>query len=119
MRVRRAGEPEVPRWRRSGQRTTTVAPRDTCRIAHSCRATPPSLAKRAVTQHPLSEDAVSDFELALHHTATVTRRKVAEIDVASARALLFWLSNSSFSSRCKSAARPLSSAAANAFIVGP
>jgi hypothetical protein len=50
-------------------------------------------------------------------TATVTRKKVAGMEVASL--LLFWLLNSSSNSFCRSAARPLFSAASNAFMVGP
>jgi hypothetical protein len=52
-------------------------------------------------------------------SATVTRKKVAGMDVASLRGLWFWRLNSSSSSFCKSAARPFFSAASKAFMVGP
>src|SRR5262249_26773270 len=52
-------------------------------------------------------------------TDTVTRKKVAGIDVAPGRVLLFWRLNKSSSSFCRSAARPFFSAASKAFIVGP
>jgi hypothetical protein len=52
-------------------------------------------------------------------SATVTRKKVAGMDVASWRGLWFWRLNSSSSSFCKSAARPFFSAASKAFMVGP
>src|SRR5438067_2412698 len=55
----------------------------------------------------------------LVQTSTVTRRKVAGIDVASLFGLWFWLSNRSPSSFWRSAARPFFSAASKAFIVGP
>src|SRR5262249_23004440 len=55
----------------------------------------------------------------LIQTTTVTRKKVAGMEVASLLELLFWLSNRASSSFCSSAARPFFSAAANAFIVGP
>ena len=51
--------------------------------------------------------------------ATVTRRKVAGIEVAPFCGLWFWLANRSSSSFCSSSARPFFSAAANAFMVGP
>jgi hypothetical protein len=54
-----------------------------------------------------------------HQRATVTRRKVAGMEVASLLGLLFWLLNSSSSSFCRSADRPFSSAASKAFMVGP
>src|SRR4030095_9202162 len=50
-------------------------------------------------------------------TLTVTRRKVAGMEVAAC--LLFWLLNSSSNSSCNSAALPFFSAASNAFMVGP
>src|SRR5262249_61031476 len=50
-------------------------------------------------------------------TTTVTRRKVAGIEVS--LRLLFWLLNSSSNSFCSSAAQPFFSAASNAFMVGP
>ena len=52
-------------------------------------------------------------------SATVTRKKVAGMEVTSLRALLFWLSNRTSSSFCRSPARPFFSAASNAFMVGP
>ena len=52
-------------------------------------------------------------------TATVTRRKVAGMEVAFLLGLLFWLLNRASSSFCRSAARPFFSAASNAFMVGP
>ena len=52
-------------------------------------------------------------------SATVTRKKVAGMDVASSLRLLFWLLNRTSSSFCRSAARPFFSAASNAFMVGP
>src|SRR6266481_6473183 len=51
-------------------------------------------------------------------SATVTRKKVAGMDVASLRGLWFWRLNSSSNSFCKSAARPFFSAASNAVMVG-
>ena len=70
---------------------------------------------------------VQDQELTLvfysgvlgNYTQTVTRKKVAGMDVASLRGLLFWLLNRTSSSFCKSPARPFFSAASNAFMVGP
>ena len=50
---------------------------------------------------------------------TVTRKKVAGMEVVSLRGLLFWLLNRTSSSFCKSPARPFFSAASNAFMVGP
>src|SRR5215468_4268342 len=50
---------------------------------------------------------------------TVTRRKVAGIDVASLTVLVFWRSKRASSSCCSSVDLPFCSAAANAFIVGP
>ncbi len=55
----------------------------------------------------------------LFQSATVTRKKVAGMEVASLLGLLFWLANNSSSSLCRSAARPFFSAASNAFMVGP
>src|SRR5215813_10728105 len=52
-------------------------------------------------------------------TVTVTRRKVAGIDVASLTLLVFWRSKRASSSCCSSIDLPFCSAAANAFIVGP
>jgi len=43
---------------------------------------------------------------ALFQTATVTRRNVAGMEVASLRELLFWLLNRASNSFCRSAARP-------------
>src|ERR1700730_17743035 len=42
----------------------------------------------------------------LFQSATVARRKVAGMEVASLLGLLFWLANNSSSSLCRSAARP-------------
>src|SRR5690349_10656578 len=53
----------------------------------------------------------------LLQTATVTRRKVAGIDVTTLP--LFCLLKSSSCSFCRSAARPFFSAASKAFMVGP
>ncbi len=53
------------------------------------------------------------------YRVTVTRKNVAEMDVACSLPLVFWLLNSASNSCCRSAARPLFSAASNAFIVGP
>src|SRR5438034_53717 len=55
----------------------------------------------------------------LLQSATVTRKKVAGMEVASLPELLFWLANNSSRSLCRSAARPFFSAASNAFMVGP
>lgn len=52
-------------------------------------------------------------------SATVTRKKVAGIEVASLVGLLFCSWNRTSSSFCNSAARPSFSAASNAFMVGP
>ena len=52
-------------------------------------------------------------------SATVTRRKVAGMEVASLSGLLFWLLNRASNSFCRSVARPSFSAASNAFMVGP
>src|SRR5688572_3059657 len=51
------------------------------------------------------------------HAETVTRRNVAEMEVASG--LVFWLLNRASSSCCRSVARPFFSAASKAFMVGP
>ena len=53
------------------------------------------------------------------YAQTVTRKKVAGMEVASLRGLLFWLLNRASSSFCRSPARPFFSAASNAFMVGP
>jgi hypothetical protein len=50
-------------------------------------------------------------------TLNVTLRKVAAIEVLSL--LVFWATNSSYSSFCSPAARPLFAAASKAFMVGP
>ena len=50
---------------------------------------------------------------------TVTRRKVAGMEVDSLLGLLFWLLKSASRSPCSSSARPFFSAAAKAFMVGP
>src|SRR5260370_29730794 len=55
----------------------------------------------------------------LFQSVTVTRKKVAGMDVVSLFGLLFWLANNSSSSLCRAAARPFFSAASNAFMVGP
>jgi hypothetical protein len=52
-------------------------------------------------------------------TETVTRRNVAGIDVTSGSGLVFCSLNRASSSFCRSAARPLASAASKAFMVGP
>src|SRR3954453_22328174 len=52
-------------------------------------------------------------------SATVTRKNVAGMDVASLCKLWFWQLNSSSRSSCKSAERPFFSAASKAIIVGP
>lgn len=52
-------------------------------------------------------------------TFTVTWRNVAGMEVASALGLVFWVVNRSASSLCRSPVRPLASAAAKAFMVGP
>jgi hypothetical protein len=57
--------------------------------------------------------------MAANQTAIITRRKVAGMEVASLLGLLFWLLNRASNSFCRSAARPLFSAASNAFMVGP
>ncbi len=75
------------------------------RLSHSTRLRVPDL------------EIVEDRSLV--HTSTVTRRKVAGMDVVFLSGLWFWLVNRSSSSRCKSAVRPFFSAASNAFIVGP
>lgn len=54
-----------------------------------------------------------------NYTETVTRKKVAGMDVVSFLGLLFWLLNRTSSSFCKSPARPFFSVASNAFMVGP
>jgi len=59
------------------------------------------------------------FPLHPSHTATVTRRKVAGMEVASSLGLAFWLLKRASSSACRSASRPLAAAASNAFMVGP
>src|SRR5687768_7297383 len=51
------------------------------------------------------------------YAETVTRRKVAGMDVAFG--LVFWLLNSASSSVCRSVARQFFSAASKAFMVGP
>jgi hypothetical protein len=54
-----------------------------------------------------------------NYAQTVTRKKVAGMEVVSLFGLLFWLLNRTSSSFCKSPARPFFSAASNAFMVGP
>ena len=66
--------------------------------ASSCDMTPPSCPVQRVT---------------------VTRKKVAGMDVVSSCELLFWPLNRFSSSFCRSLARPFFSAASNAFMVGP
>ncbi|MDQ1433851.1 MAG: phosphatidylinositol-3-phosphatase, partial [Actinomycetota bacterium] len=68
---------------------------------------------RPDTSHPALGGEISG------QTSTVTRRKVAVIDVVSSFALWFCSLNRAASSRCRSSARPFISAASNAFIVGP
>ena len=63
--------------------------------------------------------AVGRYVAEALQTATVTFRKVAEINVAPLSELLFSRSNSASSSRWRSADLPFCSAAANALIVGP
>ncbi len=53
------------------------------------------------------------------HTATVTRRKVAGMEVASSFWLAFWPLKRASSSACSSASRPSAAAASKAFMVGP
>ncbi len=53
------------------------------------------------------------------YTATVTRRKVAGMEVASSLGLAFWLLKRVSNSACSSASRPSAAAASNAFMVGP
>jgi len=70
------------------------------------------------------ESSLRDFQqdqlvCFVFQSATITRKKVAGIEVASLLGLLFWLANNSSNSRCRSAARPFFSAASNAFMVGP
>jgi hypothetical protein len=48
-------------------------------------------------------------------TATVTRRKVAEIEVASSLGIAFWALKRASNSYCRSASRPFAAAASNAF----
>ena len=54
-----------------------------------------------------------------NYAQTVTRKKVAGMEVESLLELLFWLLKSTSSSFCKSPARPFFSAASKAFMVGP
>ena len=74
---------------------------------------------------PMREDKMSLGSLANQalglsaQSATVTRKKVAGMEVASLFGLLFWLLNRASSSFCRSAARPFFSAASNAPMVGP
>lgn len=53
------------------------------------------------------------------HTETVTRKNVAGMEVMSLRELLFCALTRSSSCLCRSAMRPLFSAASKAFMVGP
>jgi len=80
---------------------------------------PRILHERFGSRHGLQWDPRQDCCLRLLQTATVTRKKVAGMEVASLLGLLFWLANNSSSSLCRSAARPFFSAASNAFMVGP
>jgi pyridoxamine 5'-phosphate oxidase-like protein len=75
-------------------------------------------ADRALVPFCSSRDADA-FPLRPFHTATVTRRKVAGIEVASSLGLVFWLLKRASSSACRSSSRPLAAAASNAFMVGP
>lgn len=63
------------------------------------------------------EDDVAQFPDQL--SETVTRKKVAGMEVTSVLVLLLWLLNRTSSSWCRSPARPFFSAASKAFMVGP
>ena len=68
----------------------------------------------------LAMDDGSEFQASCDQlTETVTRKKVAGMEVACLLGFLFCLSNRSSSSFFRSPARPLFSAASNAFVVGP
>ena len=78
--------------------------------------------RAAESRHPSTTNlapATRSFPLPLPHTATVTRRKVAGMDVASSLWLAFWALKRASSSACRSASRPFAAAASNAFMVGP
>ena len=68
---------------------------------------------------PLTSAMSSVPGLCCYLTCTVTRRKVAGMEVAPAVWLLFWLLNNASSSCRSSSLFPFFSAASNAFIVGP
>jgi hypothetical protein len=53
------------------------------------------------------------------YTATVTRRKVAGMEVASSLGFAFWALKRVSNSACRSSSRPLAAAASKAFMVGP
>ena len=70
----------------------------------------------------MNEETLSTIRARLDESAfaaTVTRRKIAGIEVASSLGLVFWLLKRASSSACRSASRPLAAAASNAFMVGP
>jgi hypothetical protein len=70
-------------------------------------------------QHPIMEAAPTVPLTATLYTTTVTRRKVAGMEVASSLGCVFLLLKRPSSSACRSASRPLAAAASNALIVGP
>src|SRR5262249_38892438 len=91
--------------------------------------------ERRISQHPgieRVEDGTdrrrpADFVVESHleisgtraHRLTVTRKKVAGIEVPPLPLRVFWRSKRATSSCCSSVALPFCSAAVNAFIVGP
>src|SRR5437667_12506618 len=73
----------------------------------------------APTQGGPSEPVTPSRSVTPSQTATVTRRKVAGIELASSLGLAFWALKRASSSACSSASRPFADADSNAFMVGP
>jgi hypothetical protein len=106
------------------ERATSTTGRSTgcTSSARRIRAPPHLLLAGHRAWHRLGQGALSRHERhsrSRAQTATVTRRNVAGMDVASSFGLVFWALKRASNSACRSASRPLAAAASNAFIVGP
>jgi hypothetical protein len=111
-------DPIAKRTKPNRAATSLVDPQWTFRLSCYTGAT----SNRACTFNvgPSSQDLrATSRVLTGQLSATVTRKKVAGMEVASLLGLLFWLLNRTSSSFCRSPARPFFSAASNAFMVGP
>src|SRR6266567_9189316 len=98
----------------SCQRDVHVIAADGTRVARRADQKAP----RADARRPLGAGTPSR-SVTPDQTATVTRKNVAGVEVASSLGLAFWALKRASSSACSSASRPLAVAASNAFMVGP